>query len=115
MRRAIIIRVILLTAAMALSDCAHSQKGTVTMKVSDEEAHVGLGANDVHPGDRIEIYGPCLSPKQRWANPDSVELGGCNRAKLGEATIARVLNKDYSIVKVDPGVHFDEGALIRKK
>jgi hypothetical protein len=36
------------------------------------------------------------------------------QVKLGEGRVVRTLNEHYSVVEVDPGVEFEEGATVEK-
>ena len=38
----------------------------------------------------------------------------CRQVKLGEGRVARTLSEHYSVVEVDPGVEFKEGATVEK-
>lgn len=49
----------LLTGVISLIavGCAEAtRRGVVVMKVDDVEAHVGLGAGEVMPGDRLTLF-----------------------------------------------------------
>lgn len=104
---------LLATCLVPLSfGCAH-HRAEVAMKVSDREAHVGLGSEEVQPGDKVILYKKeCRKgPVARGVNGGP----GCIDVPLGEGTIVRNLNKNYSVVKVDPGVTFKEGTLVKKE
>jgi hypothetical protein len=98
---------------MAITGCAHeAMRGSVAMKVSDDEAHVCLGDKEVKVGDKVELFkNICTSPKAARAG----DAAGCRREKLGEGAVTRTLNDHYSIVKVNPGVAFEEGNIVEKE
>ncbi len=95
-----------------LAGCAHStMRGSVAMKANDEEAHVCMGDKEVKAGDRVALYKNQCTPgagKSGAAEP-------CRKVKIGEGTVERVLNEHYSVVKVDPGVQFEEGTVVEKE
>lgn len=108
---------------MLVSSCAHTMRGTVAMKVNDEQAHIGLGSKEVHEGDRVAVFHNVCGPRSTF--PTSPAPGNtrysasgksvCEKQKIGEAKVERVLNNDYSIVKVNPGVKFEEGDVVEKE
>jgi hypothetical protein len=95
--------------SMVLSGCAHeAMRGSVAMKVSDNEAHVCMGKGEVREGDRVTLY--------RNLCTGQITRGGprCTLNKLGMGTVENVLNEHYSVVKFDPGVAFDEKNFVQK-
>ena len=103
-----------LLITIALVGCAHStMRGTVAMKANDEEAHVCMGEKEVKPGDKVALFkNVCLSPK---AAQGGGGVAGCHKEKLGEGEVTRTLNEHYSVVKVNPGVPFQEGTIVEKE
>ena len=94
-----------------LAGCAHStMRGTVAMKVNDEEGHVCMGDGEVKVGDRVAIFKSICNPLRATQGG----TGGCLKEKLGEGTVVRTLNEHYSVVKVNPGVTFEEGAIVER-
>lgn len=105
-------RIVIAWAALALaSGCAHSMmRGSVAMKSSADEAHVCLGDNEVRAGDKVALFkNEC---GQSTGNGKGVP--GCKKVKLGDGTVERTFNEHYSLVKVDPGVPFQEGTIVEK-
>lgn len=93
-------------AAFTFTGCAasHSQmRGSVAMKVNDQEGHVCLGSNEVAVGDKLSVY-----------KNECVQKFGCKKTKLGEAKVTQVLDEHYSVVQFDPGVIVEEGTLVEK-
>ena len=95
---------------LALTGCAHSQmRGNVAMKISEDEAHICLGSEQVKVGDKIELY------RNQCNHSKLAEVNSCKMVELGEGEITKVLNEHYSVMKVNSGVKFEEGTLVQKK
>lgn len=109
--------IVILSLAIILSGCSHmTTRGSVVMKDDDQEAHVCLGDREVQSGDRVALYKSyCVSPKNARRLGNTVEAGGCRRIFLGEGRVVKTFNEHYSLVKVDPGVEFEEGSMVEKK
>lgn len=103
--------VLILLVATALTGCAHStMRGSVAMKVNAEEAHVCMGEKEVKVGDRVALFkNQCSRSGGKVGSADP-----CHKVKIGEGSVERVLNEHYSVVKVNPGVQFEEGAIVEK-
>jgi hypothetical protein len=81
---------------------------TVVMKVSDREAHICMGENEVQVGDRVKLYRVrCLGK--------AGDVRGCPREEIGEGVVVKRLNAHYSVVRVPPGVPFEEGTRVEKR
>ena len=96
-----------------LSGCAHSMmRGSVAMKINDEEAHVCMGDNEVKAGDRVALY----KNECRGKGSSRADGGGtnCQKVKIGEGEVTRTLNEHYSVVRVSPGTSFEEGTVVEK-
>lgn len=94
--------------------CAHQgMRGTIAMKVSDDEAHVCVNKDEVKVGERVAVY---ANNCKRAGRPtlDSGDLL-CEKVRKGEGTVTGILNEHYSVVKFDPGVEFSEGSFIEKR
>lgn len=97
-----------------LTGCAHSPhaRGSVALKESDQEAHVCLGDKEVKAGDKVALF------KNECRGTSAGRKGGngpvCNKVKLGEGVVTKTLNEHYSNIRVEPGVSFDEGAIVEK-
>ena len=107
----------LILSLSALAGCAHStMRGTVAMKVSDEEAHVCMGEGEVKPGDSVALFeNVCTGPKGGARSGEGANAGGCTKKRTGEGRIERVLNEHYSVMKASPGSVFREGTVVEKK
>lgn len=105
-------RIIFVGAAMVLMGCAHGlMRGSVAMKVSDSEAHVCLGDQDVKVGEKVVAYkNQCTKGVGRGD-----ASGFCKKLKLGEGTVSKLLNEHYSLVQFETGVAFDEGTIVEVK
>lgn len=104
-------QIILALTVIALTGCAHSMmRGSVAMKISDNEAHVCLGNDEVKVGDKVDlIRNQCVNSGKRG------DGNSCKMITLGEGEVTEVLNEHYSVVKVNPGVKFEEGTLVQKR
>lgn len=106
------IPVILASVSLLAAGCSHmATRGTVAMKVSDEEAHVCLGNGEVKPGDKVALFANQCS----YAGPGISGSGlYCNLVPSGEGEITRVLNEHYSVIRVAKGVPVAEGTVVEK-
>ncbi|MFO0890933.1 MAG: hypothetical protein U0790_17540 [Isosphaeraceae bacterium] len=116
MKRRTVFAIAALVAAAGCTPAAH--RGSVAMKINEQEAHVCMGTGEVKAGDRVALFkNECSRPPlQAKSNPGvgrPVEAG-CRQVKLGEGRVVRTLNEHYSVVEVDPGVTFEEGATVEK-
>ncbi len=89
-------------------------RAAVVMKLSDSEAHVCMGVGEVKPGDRVTLYGNDCTKAAAMAGK-APAWSACVKRKLGEGTVARIINEHYSVVQVDPGVVFKEGTTVEKR
>lgn len=106
--RAIFTLTLLSTVAVGCISSVH--RGSVAMKISDSEAHIAMGADEVKAGDRVVLFrNDCERGGQRPKSPT------CRRRKLGGGTVTEILNQDYSVVKVDKGVEFEEGVTVERE
>jgi hypothetical protein len=97
---------------VVMSGCSHgpTKSSTVALKVSEDEAHVGLGRKQVKPGDTVELF------KRRCTSKDDSPVGlHCEKIKIGEGQVTETLNDSFSVVKVAPGVIFSEGTIVQKR
>lgn len=99
--------------------CAHSPhtRGSVALKENSERAHVCLGEGEVKKGDNVALYknecsGVPGSSKQNAR--ENITSYSCRKVKLGEGEVIEVQNEHYSIIQVEPGVGFEEGAIVEK-
>lgn len=108
----------LLFACMVMvSSCAtHStMRGSVAMKVSDNEAHVCLGKGEVKEGDIVTaFYNDCSNVTGGGADKGA-GAALCEKTKLGSGKVTKVLNDHYSVIKFDEGVKFSEGTFVEKQ
>jgi hypothetical protein len=94
-----------LVAAFTLSACApaHS-RGVVAMKISDTEAHVCVGEEEVHAGSEIEVLRNVCRREKPYA---------CELKLIGIGRITELLNDHYSVATFPAGLSFQEGDLVR--
>lgn len=99
--------------SVVLFGCAHGlMRGSVAMKVSENEAHVCLGDKEVKVGDRVTLF------RNNCPVRGGRDLGGggvCTKEKVGLGTVTQLLNEHYSVVKFEPGVKFSEGTFVEKQ
>ncbi|MEK7690291.1 MAG: hypothetical protein AAB425_04650 [Bdellovibrionota bacterium] len=108
-----ILKINAIVALLALSGCAHGMmRGTVAMKMNDQEAHVCLGDNEVKAGDKVSFFKNDCPVKGKASTDAGRE---CRMLNLGEGEVIRTLNEHYSLVRADAGVKFEEGTLVQKK
>ena len=74
------------------------------MKISDTEAHVCVGKDEVGPGSIIEV----LRNVCRREKPYTCEL-----KSVGTGRVTEPLNDHYSVATFPAGLSFQEGDLIR--
>lgn len=96
---------------LLITACAHTaMRGTVAMKVSDREAHVCLGNNEVKVGDRVFFFvNECKGTGGRETGDRT-----CQKVKIGEGRVTRLLNEHYSVVEAAPGIKFTEGTIVER-
>lgn len=100
----------LIPAIALLSACATSlHRGVVAMKVDDRTAHVGLNSTEVKVGDHVELYGSKCTKGGGRGSPTT-----CTKVSKGHGVVTEVMGGDYSAVKFEEGVSFQEGDFIEK-
>ena len=106
---------LVVTSALALTGCAHNlMRGSVAMKGNDQEAHVCLGDGEVKGGDKVTLYKNECTGVKGGGKSGYGDARSCTKVKLGFGTVERTLNEHYSVIKVDPGVQFEEGSIVEK-
>lgn len=100
--------------SLALSGCATGVKrGIVAMKISDTEAHVGIGASEVKVGDHVELYSNvCTGGGGKRS--DGAEPRKCTKEARGHGKVKEILSRDYSVVEFPSGTTFSEGDTIEQ-
>ena len=102
---------ILLTALTLTAGCAgnHSaMRGSVVMKMSDEQAHVCLGEGEVAIGDHVRLYNNLCAPD------GGTKRVKCEKVYVAQGTVTEVLNSHYSVVSFPSGTQFAEGETVEK-
>lgn len=101
---------IVLLGAGCASQMVH--RGVIAMKMSDTEAHVGMGSNEIKAGDHIKLYrNVCTGGSGRR---ESGTERTCRKESLGHGKISKILTPDYSVVEFPAGTKFSEGDTIEK-
>ncbi len=106
-------------ASLFLTSCVTAvHRGVVAMKIDESTAHVGLAADEVMPGDHVELYSnKCKNTKVGRVGIKSEQLNieqSCEKVSKGHGKVVSIINKDYVVVKFDSGVAFQEGDTIEK-
>lgn len=98
----------------SLFGCAHhsTMRGTVAMKISENEAHVCLNKDEVKVGDRVTAFYNDCQTRNMGRRKAVGKL--CIKTPFGKGTVAKILNDHYSLVKFDDGVKFSESTFIEK-
>ncbi|OYZ23546.1 MAG: hypothetical protein B7Y39_04360 [Bdellovibrio sp. 28-41-41] len=99
----------LIAGSIILSSCASQlHRGVVAMKIDDSNAHVGLNSDEVSIGDHVELYGNQCKKMSRVTDQT------CTKVSKGHGVVTQILNDNYSSIKFDSGVAFQEGDFIEK-
>jgi hypothetical protein len=106
---------VVVLGSILFAGCAHhsTMRGTVAMKVSGDEAHVCMGDNEVKAGDKVALFKNVC--KGTSSGREASGNRTCEKKKIGDGEVTRTLNEHYSVVKVSPGVVFDEGTVVEKQ
>jgi hypothetical protein len=87
-------------------------RGSVAMKVSDQEGYVCLGENEVKQGDKVALFRSDCTPVGTSNRAASPYGPACKKIKVGEGEITQLLNEHYSVVKTSPSVALQEGLIV---
>lgn len=110
---------ILVAASVFLTSCVTAvHRGAIAMKIDDTTAHVGLAADEVTPGDHVEIFSnKCKNIRAGRIGTTADGINAeqfCEKISKGHGKVVSIINKDYVVVKFDSGVAFQEGDIIEK-
>ena len=89
-----------------------TMRGAVVMRVSDHEAHICMGNDEVKAGDRLAIYQHACTAKGAGKSAGVLDI--CRKQRIGTAEVVRTLNEHYSVIRVPLGVAFQEGTIVEK-
>lgn len=88
--------------------CVHKiTRGSVVMKVDEDEAHVFLGKNEVEPGDKLVLYKSVCEGAGKGRR--------CSKVKVGEGEILEIVSEHYSLARFPRNVEFAEGYIVEKQ
>lgn len=108
-----------LALTFLLGGCAAhtNMRGSVVMKISEQEAHVCLGNGEVHEGSELQLYrNDCKGSRGGAHGAHLVEpTDTCKRALVATGRISRVLNEHYSVAQFPAGTSFQEGDTVEAK
>lgn len=99
-------------SVLLLVSCASGgvKRGSVAMKISDNQAHVGMGGKEVKVGDHLVLYrNECTG----GAGKDSADRE-CRKVEAGHGEVSKILSNDYSAVTFPDGTKFTEGDTLEK-
>ena len=102
---------VVLCSFIGVGCASTTHRGVVAMKVSEREAHVGVGKNELVVGDHVELY------RNNCRGSGGAKGGGvssCNKKSMGHGTVTNIISDDYSVVQFDDGVNFAEGDMVEK-
>ena len=98
---------------LSLAACS-TTRSVVAMKVNEEEAHIALGEKDVKVGDRVALYkNECEQIPLRYSGLGKNPI--CHKVNIGGGVVTKTLGIDYSAIRLDPGVNYDEGVTVEKQ
>lgn len=110
------LRLLSVAAIALLAGCAPAiDRGSVAMKITNNEAHVCLGKGEVSPGDRIALIRNVCTPETAASTkPGRASPARCERQAVGKGTIKEVLSDHYSVATIDSGIDYREGDIVEK-
>ena len=101
--------VVLVIGSLILSSCASKvHRGVVAMKIDETTAHVGLKSNEVEVGDHVELYGNKCKKMPKTSDQT------CEKISKGHGVVTGIMNENYSAIKFDQGISFQEGDFVEK-
>lgn len=101
-------------AVLGLSACATTQN-TVEHRLSDQEALVTVGSDNLNPGDRVKISGEqCKDRPFGGGRNGGGSSRQCSKKELGTGEVLRLLPDGEAIVRVPQGIALRTGLLVEK-
>ncbi len=103
----------ILVSAMSiiLFSCAMApRRGVIAKKMSNNEAHVTLGREEVATGDRVTLFKSVCE----MIGGRKGEAYYCYKTKVGTGRISELLGASFSTVILDGSATFDEGTFVEK-
>ncbi len=108
--------IMLVASILGAFACAHSDtrtEGVVVDKLGPNEAKVHMRHVQLSAGDKVVLSKDmCVLKPVTGDSPTEVPL--CDKVKIGEGQIVRILNKHESVVRVASGVALEVGTVIEK-
>ena len=101
--------IILSTLLISCAETPKKVSGSITRKISDQEAAVDLGKDKVNVGDQVAVVEKVCESKPRSKG----SLISCKENKLGQGEITAVRNRS-SIVRFNSDTDFEEGDTLVK-
>ena len=92
--------------------CARTPiRGVVAHKVSDKEAHVTLGRNEISEGDPVILYKNVCEVINSGNRGDSHY---CRKEKVGRGKVVEILGAHYSLIELSGSGKFEEGTFVER-
>ncbi len=106
------INLTILAATLLLSSCSTTlHRGIIAMKLDEHTAHIGLNSKEVNVGDHVELFeNKCIKPLKNAP----INTPSCQKIHKGYGVVTKLIGEDYSEVKFDVGVNFEEGNFVEK-
>lgn len=112
--RSKLIPVFVMTLPLLVGCVAPHTRGVVAMKLTENEAHVCVGKEEVNVGDKLNVYRNDCTPKSKPIPKGSGTATQCEKKLVGQAEVTEVLNSHYSAVHYDGGQPIQEGDMVEK-
>lgn len=109
--------VALLVVLSLIAGCAPAlNRGTVAMKVADDEAHICLGKGEVKVGDKVALSrNVCSSLRKSGGKQFQRSRSACQLQTVGQGEVVELLNEHYSVAKFPAGTDFKEGDIVERR
>ncbi len=107
--------IVVVTASILVGGCATGvERGVIAMKISEQEAHIDLGSNQVAVGDSLRVFRSDCPPGFVGTKSQRLMAPGCEKRFVGTGTVTELLSKDYSIAVFSTGTSLMEGDTVEK-
>lgn len=103
-----------IAVALLMPGCATLMSGAVTKKLNDQEARVAMGSDEVKPGERVALYEEHCNYRGGGRRFDGGRRTDCTKERVGEGIVTNNIDKNYSVVRVEPGAKFGFGTRVEK-
>jgi hypothetical protein len=103
-------------SCLLLSSCATNvHRGVVAMKISDTQAHVCLGNEEVNVGDSVTLFrNVCHASPDATPKTPAQTKNHCEKTFIAEGKVVELLNKHYSVASFPTGIDVREGDVVER-